>query len=130
MSRIKGFAAILLAAAVLTGCNNGGESSAEISSQTSSSSTSTASSTSTISSATTSVSSVPEIPAAEENVFVMSFDPQDGRKIEFDGLTATISGKIPSEGISYAETDRSADISVKENGDEFTAVISYLSPVF
>jgi len=129
MSKIKGFAAILLAAAVLTGCNNGGEGSAEISSQTSSSSTSTASSsTSTASSTTTSVSSVPEIPAEEENVFVMSFDPQDGRKIEFDGLTATISGKIPPEGISHAETDRSADISVKENGDEFTAVITYLSP--
>lgn len=129
MRKIKGFAAILLAAAVLTGCNNGGEGSAEISSQTSSSSTSTiSSSTSTASSTTTSVSSVPEIPAEEENVFVMSFDPQDGRKIEFDGLTATISGKIPPEGISHAETDRSADISVKENGDEFTAVITYLSP--
>ena len=135
MSKNKCFAAILLAAAVLTGCNKGGESSSESSEQTSfssasttsSSASTTSSSSSSSSSTSTSVSSVPEIPPAEEGKFVMCFDPQDGRTVRFDGLSATISGKIPTEGISYVETDRSADIDLKENGDEFTAVITYLS---
>lgn len=139
MNGKKRIAAILLAAAALTGCNKDADGSEGSSAQTSFSSTttsssasSTASSPSTSSSASstsTSAAYVPEIPAEEEGAVVMSFDPQDGRTFKFSGLTATMSGKSPAGGIKRITDDRNADIVITENGDEFTAVITYDSSV-
>lgn len=70
---------------------------------------------------------MPEIPEEEEGVCLMNYDPLDSRKIVFDGLTATISGKIPREGVDRITIDRAADIEMSKNGDEFSAVITLLS---
>ena len=140
--KLRTAAAILLVAAALTGCNNGESGSSELSTSSSSTSATSSSSSSNSSSNSSSTSSsssststsseeikpyVPEIPEEEEGVCLMNYDPQDSRKFVFDGLTATMSGKVPPNGIDKITLDRSADIKLSVNGDEFTAVITFLS---
>lgn len=155
MKRCKILAAAVLAA-LLTGCvsENGGSldvsykfssressfssvssssesvsSSEEISSSSEESVSSSNESTSSEESSSSSeeISSVIVEEPVEEGVHYYTHDPLYWRKISFDGLRATVTGKIPPEGIDRANCDRSCDMKLTTSGDEFTLTMDFFS---
>lgn len=144
MKRCKILAAVVLAA-LLTGCagENGGsldvsynfsskESSFSSSESVSSSSESVSSSSENVSSSNESSSTSEDTSSTaaepvEEGVHYLSHDPLYWRKISFDGLRATVTGKIPPEGIDYANCDRKCNMNLTTNEDEFTLTMDFSS---
>lgn len=131
ISKTKTAAALLAAVFIFTGCQNV-ENSENSSTSPSSAYSAQSSEESSVSSSSSSESSslpeesVPEEPETDGFIF-LNYDPVYCRKIKFEGSKITITGKIGSDGLSQIVTDIESNVDIQKDGDEFTAVIEYVS---
>lgn len=145
MYKKTGSFALVLAAAILTGCNGSPtssvisssstvESSSENSAASTNSSSSESSANSTASSSEASQTDTQssanleyEKPAERTGEHIVTYDTKSDIKITFEGLRVTLSGVNQPWDIDYVTADRSADIKVTSSGGRFTVTIDFYS---